>query len=211
MRTNKLSNDTSDAHIIGRVLSMTDNIPKFIIDVGASEGHYNSNSMPLILEMSWCGILLEPMPIQFKQLMTRYQDIDDIQCINAVLCDNDSIVDMFIHPNDGDGTTAGNHGSSLIKMARNKIVVKVPSISYESLNSLRNLRDVGILSIDTEGYDFDILRGLLPLGLPAVIISEVIEVGEEDKVRFIESFGYHMIIDGHSNKAWALPHYIREN
>ena len=198
--------DNSSFNIVTNTLKcLSYEPPSFLIDVGASEGQYTSNSFYLLKDKLWSGLLIEPMLKQFKELQELYIDRPDIQCINAALTDNDGFCDIHLHPNDGDGSCTCNHGSSLIKPDRSNVSFVVPSISFKTI-SQQLPAEVGMLSIDTEGYDKFIINGLLSYGIrPHIIITEIFNLEHlDDKSKLLESYGYNMVVNTNHDTGWIL-------
>jgi FkbM family methyltransferase len=203
-----LKEDKSAHHVISDIFDIIDmgSIPNFIIDVGASEGSYSSNSFDLLHSYDWHGLLLEPVPKQFEILSDLYKNNKKVNCINVALNEIDGEAILYGHPNDGDGTKTGNHGASLLAHHNSPIQYNVKAISCTTLASL--VEEVGILSLDTEGWDYKILNDLfINTDLrPHIIITEDIDgfpvrESEADKSTFLERFGYTQIIKG-SNNVW---------
>lgn len=198
--------DLSANQIVSKVLISFKVAPsKFIIDIGASEGKYNSCSFHLLNELDWSGILIEPMPLQFKQLQESYKNKSNVQCIHAALTDHDGHGDIHLHPNDGDGSVTANHGSSLLKPNGSRISFLVPTISFQTLSKIAPL-DIGLLTIDTEGYDLIILQNLMNLNMrPQSIISEnFFETKDEEKHALLDKCGYRVVIDNGNDTGWIL-------
>lgn len=198
--------DISSNQIVNQTLSfLSVQPPKFIVDVGASEGQYNSCSFGLIHDFNWSGVLIEPMPKQFQQLQQLYINRHDIICVNAALTDHDGESEIHLHPNDGNGLITANHGSSLLKPHGSNISLLVTAISFQSFYKLLP-DEIGLLTIDTEGYDFTIIEGLLKCGIrPYAIISENFsEIRDDKKHALLDVYDYRCVIDNRYDTGWIL-------
>jgi FkbM family methyltransferase len=146
-----------------------------VVDIGTAEGQYTSNSYPLIIDYGWHGVLVEPQKEQLEKAKQHHsKHLDRIDFINCAICEHDGTQDLFIHPNDGDGSSTSNHGSSLLPIPGSRSRVEVDCMSYESLVGRVDFNDVGLLSIDAEGYDMKILKGIFEATTcrPQVMILE---------------------------------------
>jgi FkbM family methyltransferase len=146
-----------------------------VVDIGAADGRYTSNSYPLIMDHGWHGVLIEPQIQQLDRARAYHADhLDRVTFFPSAVCEQDSIATLFLHPNDGDGMTTCNHGSSLLPIPGSRVQTTISTMSYDSLVDVVDFDTVGLLSIDAEGYDMEILRGIFEAtkSRPQVIISE---------------------------------------
>lgn len=203
-----LREDHSADHVISDIFDLVDmdSIPHVIVDIGASEGSYSSNSFGLLHEYGWQGLLIEPIPKQFGTVNALYSDNENVKCINVAVSNVDGETILYGHPNDGNGTKTGNHGASLLLHARSPVKYEVQTISCKTLSTL--VEEVGLLSVDTEGWDYKILYDMLNNTIlrPHIIITEEIDgfpvkENETDKASLLEGFNYKQIIKG-SNNVW---------
>jgi FkbM family methyltransferase len=160
-----------------------------IVDVGANDGLYQSNSR-FFLEREWAGVLIEPVPRSFHNLV-KSMDVfkDRITFINAALADTHGTAKIYRHPNDSDRTNDG--GASLIKIPQSNLYWECLTLDAATLAHIYG--DVGILSIDAEGYDFVILkRWLSTPSKPTIIITEdLTDWGQQqEKHQFMLGSGY---------------------
>lgn len=164
-------------------------VPQRIVDIGANDGLYQSNSR-YFLEQGWSGILIEPVPKSFASLVRSMDKFKNHSIfINAAVADSHGTARIFRHPNDSDNTNDG--GASLIKDPRSREFWECLTIDAATLAFV--YQDVGILSIDAEGYDFVILkRWLSTASRPAIIITEdLTDWGQQNnKHQFLLTSGY---------------------
>jgi FkbM family methyltransferase len=68
-----------------RILSLVFRNQKhgLLIDVGAADGYWNSNSRILLQRPGWTGVLIEPEPEQFEKLNKMYTGRPGISCVNC--------------------------------------------------------------------------------------------------------------------------------
>jgi FkbM family methyltransferase len=165
------------SYAIEELLKLVDiqRLQPLVVDVGASDGFYTSNSYDLIVTHGWSAILFEPqadkLAIAKRLHEGRHSRVVFQDC---AISEHDQLVVMYGHKNDGDGSTTLNHGASLLPLQYSPRQWPVRSISYQSFVSMIGLDKVGVLSLDTEGYDFNILRGLFESTQqrPQVIVTE---------------------------------------
>lgn len=177
---------------------------RLVIDIGANDGFQGSHSFNLI-QLGWMAALIEPNPeacreIQNMVLHRRLGGAERrvIVCNVAVTEAIDGETELFVK--------GWRHtGSSLLTPARETISVDVRAESVPTLLrhvegkfKARHLMETlpvepGVLSLDTEGLDFEILRGFVDQGVrPCYIIAEE----RDDPGRFhelLEPLGYECL------------------
>lgn len=133
----------------------------FLVDVGAADGFWNSNSIGLLRRPGWEGVLIEPEEAQYKALKERYLGRAGVTCIwGAVGLES------------GEKTLwAGGHVSTF-KQGVRASAIQNHGIDYRDqkvwmapltgiLQSLHiHSREIDFLSIDAEGMDYEVWRSL---------------------------------------------------
>jgi len=131
----------------------------YFVEFGATDGIKFSNSMLLESAYGWTGILAEPGKNWHKALKANRNAIIETRCVweksEQILEFNEtesgelSTLEMF--------SSGDMHASSRISGKR----YDVETISLQDLLETNNApKDIDYLSIDTEGSEFQILRGL---------------------------------------------------
>jgi FkbM family methyltransferase len=123
------------------------------IDVGANLGEwtqifYNNMSNPKI------GLLFDPSPLAFKQLQNKFNNISEIELINAAVSDISGEMSFYENPDSFDKSSlvGDRHNPNLIET---KVKVTTLDIEIEQ----RQIPYIDFLKIDAEGYDFQVMRG----------------------------------------------------
>jgi hypothetical protein len=76
----------------------------------------------------------------------------------------------------------------------------------EVLESQAIPRDFGLLSVDTEGMDYEVLLGLnLPTWRPRIIITEDYAPKDLAKFNHLREHGYRLRAQPLGNTIWSLP------
>lgn len=163
--------------VIEELLKLVDiqRLQPLVVDVGASDGYYTSNSYDLIATHGWYGVLFEPQ--EDKLAIAKRYHVDRYNRVSFeayAICELEGLVTLYGHTNDGDGTVTMNHGASLLPSKDSPVQRPVLAIKYDTFVTMIDLDKVGVLSLDTEGYDLNILRGVFAATSkrPQVIITE---------------------------------------
>lgn len=159
----------------------------FFIELGANDGLFQSNTAYLEKEKGWSGILIEPSLSGYEKCkMNRPNSI----CLNYA-CVSSTFTDDYIQGDFGD-----NHPMSSVNGKRlnrtNLVSVKTNTLE-KILDS--NARDVKIdfLSLDAEGYELEILKGLnLSKYRPMYMLVEIYKKDYEEIVKYLNEFNYKL-------------------
>jgi FkbM family methyltransferase len=145
-----------------RLLSLVfrDQKSGLLIDVGAADGYWNSNSRILLQRPGWSGILIEPEPEQFAKLNEMYTGRPGISCINCGIGLEEGRKTFYCGGQVSTFKDEIKHSAEV----NHDIKYKEIEVWISTLTSV--LDDVGIdvaidfLSIDVEGMNYEVWRSL---------------------------------------------------
>jgi FkbM family methyltransferase len=161
----------------------------FFIELGANDGLFQSNTAFFEKEHEWTGILIEPSLKGFE--LCKKNRINSI-CLNYA-CVSDNFKDEYVF-----GDFLENHpmGSIEGKRLQNKTQIKVKAITLEKILNKYNCKNIDFLSLDTEGYELEILKGLnLNKHRPKYMLIEIYPNQYNDIMNYLTSNNYKL----HSN------------
>ena len=126
-----------------------------LIDVGAADGFWNSNSLMLLRKPGWKGILIEPEPSQFKVLQDRYKDRPGVTCVECA-----------IGPDEGPRTLFCSGQVSTLRKEAKEAAEEMHDVKFTEarvevrnltrlLSELRVEEPIDFISIDTEGTNYE--------------------------------------------------------
>ena len=128
----------------------------FFCEFGAGDGVQNSNTYALETHFRWSGVLSEPNP-DFFELASQRRTCQVFQ--EAVWSEGGHEFELVMAKELSTFTWLienDNHGPSRRKMKNFKTTVRTKSL-YELLIDSSAPKEIGLLSIDTEGSELDIL------------------------------------------------------
>src|SRR3954469_8975571 len=123
-----------------------DDWPRYLVDVGAHDGHSLSNSFPF-LELGWSGVLVEPLPQAFSLLAERYGSRADVHCVQAACAEREGRMPLSVG-SDGPLPMTSRLGSD----GHGDVEVAVQTLT-SVLEEAGAPADFSFLLVDAEGTD----------------------------------------------------------
>lgn len=166
-----------------------------VVDVGANDGFFSSNSYPFIVR-GWRGLLIEPHPEAFQKAKQLHRRRQQVSLLNAACSDQDGALDLQLLAGDDGGSHSflgspapGHQPATPARAESFRVQVR----RLEALLAEFQIPpDFGLLTIDTEGHDFAVLRGAnLPRYRPRVIITEK-NPDDAEKAGYLRDNGYRV-------------------
>lgn len=141
------------------------------IQIGANDGKRSDPIHEYVETFQLTGILLEPQPELFQELQRTYAHRNDLTLLQAALADKDETLNLYrLRPDQASLNTwatgiasfnkevflhnAARHGASEDRIE----TIPVEAISVNTLLTKYQIAKIGLLQIDTEGYDAEVLR-----------------------------------------------------
>lgn len=141
------------------------------IEVGANDGESGDPLRPYILRYPWRGVLVEPQPDIFARLTTAYASLTDrISFENIAISGSTTNLTLYRLPSTSPhfspfATTVVSSNPAVT--ARQLHVstaeleeIHVPAMTLEKLVEKYSFSEIDILQLDTEGFDFEVLKTL---------------------------------------------------
>jgi FkbM family methyltransferase len=182
----------------------------FFIQIGANDGEQRDPLRREVLHRRWRGLLIEPLPDVFERLQRNYAGVERVELLNIAIADSDGSRPLWhLAPSDDPGLppwydALGSFRRDVVLRHRDfipdideRIVsTEVTCITPETLCLRHDLSDVDVVQVDTEGYDYEILRRLPFERLrPRLVIYEHHHLSPEDRAEaqaLLRSKGYEL-------------------
>lgn len=154
---------------------ISEDFPRYLVDVGAHDGITTSNSRFLIVQ-GWEAIMIEPLPKVFELLQETYHKNHNVRCVNKA-CSNVVGTQRLFVGADGErgftSTLCTDNDDWFDKSRTNRSMdVEVDTLT-RILSSNAFPKDFSLLCIDAEGMDYEVLLGLnFELFEPRIIVTE---------------------------------------
>ncbi len=139
---------------------MTPDFPRIVVDVGANNGFYGSNSFPFVAR-GWRSILVEPHPKVFARLQKLHRSRPNATCLNLACAEKSGTFPLYVG-DDGEApstSTLSDDPELLKTRTQGTIMVQVERLT-DVLAAQQIPQDFGLLTIDAECMDLEVLQGL---------------------------------------------------
>jgi FkbM family methyltransferase len=157
----------------------------FFIELGAFDGLNFSNTAYFEFSKGWKGILIEPSKKSYELCVKNRPN----SIVYNVCCVSNSFKEEYIEGDFYDWTMSSVQGLRL----QTKELVKVSAKTLENILDECHTTEIDFLSLDTEGYEYNVLEGLnLDKYRPKYMLIE------------IYYYDYNKIIDYLQNKKYCL-------
>jgi len=135
----------------------------FFVEAGALNGLFMSNTK-LLEDLGWEGLLVEPSKKAVKECEKNRKAIVERYALVSNEYKEPYITgDFLFDGEDGVGAWSSiNRQAYLIRTgnAVHGMITQVPAITLDKLLLTHNRRKVDFLSLDVEGYEFEVLKGI---------------------------------------------------
>jgi len=187
----------------------------FVINIGAMDGCTYDDLYRYTSRYGFKGLYVEPIGYMFDRLKTNIPPYNMFE--NSAVCDYDGTVEMVMVNKDAieEGNIASYFcGMTSIYPPKNGLSyesnrniletltskIEVPCLTFESLLKKHGIERFDVISIDVEGYDYNILKQIdLKKYRPSLIRIEWDSISEEEKTAAIKQYeenGYYYEING---------------
>ncbi len=155
------------------------------IELGAHDGLTQSNTAFLEFSRGWTGLLIEPSRVRYNECVRNRPG----SIVFHGACVSNTYPTKTVE-GDFDGRLMSSVGGERLQHKEASLSV-VPAFTLESLLESKNITKIDLLSLDTEGYELEVLRGLnLTIYRPRYLLIEVYTKDYESILSFLQSYGY---------------------
>lgn len=171
-----------DVYIYNYLKERNLEVSNFFVEIGAAYPEILSNSR-FFTKLGWQALLIDANP-EFSKLLTNYyQDNNEVTVVKTLISTNDGVA-KYLAMEEGTHSGISDDG------------VETKSERLSTLLKRLKLQDkkIGILSIDAEGFDNEILKSVLADKIyPEIIIIEANSKADREEVISILSSKYELI------------------
>ena len=184
----------------------------FFIQIGSNDGVSNDPIHNYIVNRQWKGILVEPVKFLFDKLKLNYRNsTNQLIFENVAIAKNDGTAVFYrIRETDNPDTPfwysqIGSFDKQVLLSHKDnddfeKLIVEeeIKTISFSSLVKKHGIKKVNLIHIDTEGYDYEILKLIDFKKLDTrIVIYEYVHLSLSDfikSLRLVKSNGFRVFV-----------------
>jgi FkbM family methyltransferase len=156
----------------------------FFLNIGANDGLSNDPLREFVVGYQWSGIMVEPVGYVFRRLQRAYCNFGNVILENAALAEQNGVKEFwYLKPSkmmelnyDQMGSFSKEHLMKFDKIVPNlegrMVKESMKCITLASLLEKHHARSPDLIHVDTEGYDFEVLKQIDFSVPPKVIVFE---------------------------------------
>ncbi len=179
--------------------------PTVIIQIGAFDGRFADGLEPILRQPgNYRALLVEPQQTAFQSMLDHYKARTDIRFANVAVTATDGDVTLYTSKEGASpfASILPKHRENVSNTTGGVREVVVPGFSVETLLKTHEISDPDLLMVDTEGFDFEIVRQFLSSGRPppSVIQLESHHLSRKDRTELrtlLSRSGYTYADAGH--------------
>jgi FkbM family methyltransferase len=181
----------------------------FFVEIGANDGEHEDLLQSAIRSGSWRGIMVEPVPWIFERLRANHGGHEGIAFENAAVGEADGSMPFFHMPRTEDHEREGlpgwyhgigsfsresilRHADQVPDLEQRLVSTEVQTLTFDSLMRKHGAESLDLLLVDTEGFDWEILRGIdFERWRPRLVIYEHYHLTAADQADAVATFSGH--------------------
>ena len=195
------------------------------LQIGANDGEQRDPLRLFVETRRWHGVMVEPVPFVFERLRARYQGHPRVQLENSAIADRDGVLPFYHLAQAAPGEELPRwydalgsfrrevilkHADMIPDLERRIVQREVPSLSFDSLCAKHGLAEIDLIQIDTEGYDYEIVKRIdFARRRPALLIYEHHHLGPADRAECrakLAALGYDPVEESLDTVAFNATH-----
>lgn len=192
-----------------------------IIQIGSNDGRKHDPLFHSLSRHNWRGVLVEPVPYVFARLKENHRHDQRLRLENVAVAPSNGRM-PFYHLKEDIGNTSlpswydelGSFRLDIVLKHKDRIPdiedriqsIDVECLEFDTLCERNAIRRPDLIHIDTEGYDYEIIRHIdLNRFRPRLLIFEHKHLNDNEKEaceKLLFAAGYWMFVEGQDT--WCL-------
>jgi FkbM family methyltransferase len=155
-----------------------------VLQIGANDGVENDPIHHNVLSRGWYLCAVEPMPGPFQRLQSNYRDVRTVTCLQCAVGHVDGEATLYTlaspradsvddHLSSFSIDILRKHWRSIPDLQQRITTQTVRCLTFHSILGQSSLQEIDMLQIDTEGFDYEIIKMAFSAGLfPPILAFE---------------------------------------
>jgi FkbM family methyltransferase len=198
----------------------------FFVQIGSNDGMNGDPIYEYIFRWNWSGLKVEPVHYVFKRLEQNFRDFSNILLENSAVAKENNTKKFYYLMQDENAPewysqlgsfsleTILKHGQWIPDLQERLITTDVACLTFDQLCQKHNVDKIDIIHIDTEGYDFEIIKLIdFKRFNPAIVLYEHKHLSELDQIacrQYLANFGYQFLSTARDTLAVLDTEQIRK-
>lgn len=132
----------------------------FFIETGSCDGIFQSNTYYLETELNWTGLLIEPNPDYVRECIENRPNSKVYDCALVSPEDADKTTVLYSIAHKGAMGTVGDRGIWKDETEKPIFHENIPTRTLTSVLDEVKPKEINFMSLDVEGYELNVLKGL---------------------------------------------------
>ena len=179
------------------------------LEIGACDGVLYSNSKTLEDHFNFTGILIEPQPLFYSQLVMNRKNC---KCYNYAVSNSDDEFIEFIG-NNAEGGIVNNTNTDISKYT-NWTPYKVKNSKMKDIITKSEFKYIDFMIIDVEGSELELLHSIdFKFPIFCIIIEAHSNEQTKNKIfgEYLKSNGFTYVERQRGNEVWINKNYFRKH
>jgi FkbM family methyltransferase len=185
----------------------------FVVQIGANDGLTDDPIREFVIRHRLRGLLVEPQPVVFRRLQENYKDQPQLAFENVAVSAQAGTARLYTAGADGRQDYLASFDPEVIRKHLSPGYrvehIDVPTVQLSELLKKHGVRHVSLLQIDTEGYDYEVVK-MIEFGTlkPTVVHFEHVHLRPADYeacVGLLVANGYRLLAQRINTIAYLQP------
>lgn len=203
------------------IIRLFNNKDFYFVQIGAHDGFTNDPINRYVKRYSWRGLLVEPVKKMFDRLKSNYRYQKGLIFENVAVSTKNEVKKLYKIRQGAEGVPDWcdqissfmpevilRHEKLVPSIRENLIAEETVCVTLNDLLQKHRIKNIDLLQIDTEGFDFDIIKSLdFNVFRPRIIRYENFHLRGQDKeecAALLKKNGYFIINLGEDTVAFSV-------
>lgn len=154
-----------------------------VVQIGANDGVTYDPIHHHVQSRGWSLLAVEPLGPAFERLTENYRSNPNVKCVQCAVANSDGVMTLYTLASNPDASdrydliasfsldVLKQHWRRIPHLEDRIIAQSVNAVTLETLLNQNNIDEIDLLQIDTEGFDYEVIKMAFAAGLRPPIIA----------------------------------------